>query len=54
MTYTNKHGNRITLQDNGLISITPKNESTRFYNLKEIIEALKTQGLLCECKEMEK
>lgn len=43
MTYTDKHRNRITVQDNGLISITPKNESTRFYDLKEIVDAVKKQ-----------
>ncbi len=40
MSFTDKKGNRITLQDNGLISITPKGESTLFYNLEEIIECL--------------
>lgn len=38
MCFEDKKGNRITLQDNGLISITPKGKSTLFYTLEEIIE----------------
>lgn len=40
MCFKDKKGNRITLQENGLISITPKDESTLFYTLEEIIECL--------------
>ena len=40
MSYTDKYGNRITLQDNGVIGITPKGESTHFYTLREIVEIL--------------
>lgn len=43
MYYKDKRGNSITVQDNGLIDITPKNDSTRFYDLKEIVQALKKQ-----------
>lgn len=38
MCFEDKKGNRITLQENGLISIKPKGESTLFYTLEEIIE----------------
>jgi len=41
MCFTDKKGNRITIQENGLISITPKGESTLFYTLEEIIGHIK-------------
>ena len=42
MVYRDKEGNKIAIQEeNGLILITPENESTRIYTLKELIEKVK-------------
>jgi len=41
MTYTDKKGNKIIIQENGLILITPKKESTHIYTLEEIIDSIK-------------
>ena len=38
MLQTDKQGNKIVLQDNGLILLTPKNGSTLSFNIKELIK----------------
>ena len=38
MLQTDKQGNKIVLQDNGLILLTPKNGSTLVYNIRELIK----------------
>lgn len=40
MSYTDKKGNRIIIQENGLIMVTPKGESTKIYTLEEIIKKI--------------
>lgn len=40
MCYIDKEGNSIVIQENGLILITPKNDSTRIITLQEIISKM--------------
>jgi len=41
MCYTDKNGNNIVIQDNGMILITPKGDSTVIVTLQEIISQMK-------------
>ena len=46
-SYSTNKGNRITLQDDGSMCVTPKNGSTLFYNVDEVVsglEYLREQG----------
>lgn len=39
-TYTSKKGNKMTMQDNGIIAIKPKQSSTLFYSVDDIVDSL--------------
>ena len=40
-----KHGNRINVDDDGGVDITPKDKSTMMYKLKDIIDAIEKQRI---------
>ena len=40
-----KHGNRINVDDDGGVDITPNGESTMMYKLKDIIDATEKQRM---------
>ena len=51
MSYEDKHGNTITIDDDGskyvgMIYIKPKKGSGKFFKLKDIVDLLKKEGLL--------
>lgn len=40
MSYTTENGDRFIMNDNGMVDITPKGESTRSYTVQEIIDVI--------------
>ncbi len=50
MIIEDNRGNKATVQENGLIDITPKGKSTLTFDLEEVIESLMQTGK-CGCWE---
>lgn len=42
-------GNRIAIDDDGRLMITPKNKSTKMYTLKDVIKSLEKQNTKDDC-----